>query len=143
MVMYFKLEYKRYINGGRLSLCIGTPPFDLELVTEKQINTLLDVSKISIPVITYKCRAVDDPGTSLKKIMETAKKERENAAKVPELKKQNVQKEAEDGSVVVEERISEFYYFVLEKRFDWDVFFGQEMCYCVSYFRKSLQWIHK
>ena len=131
MVMYFKLEYKWYINGGRLSLYIGTPPFDLELVTEKQINTLLDVSKISIPVITHKYRAVDDPGTSLKKIMETAKKERENAAKVPELKKQNVQKEAEDGSVVVEERISEFYYFVLEKRFNWNVFFGKEMCYCV------------
>ena len=101
-----------------MSLFIGTPPFDLELVTEKQIKTLLDVSKISIPVITHKYRAVDDPGTSLKKIMERAKKEKENAAKVPELKKQHVQKEAEDGSVVVEERISEFYYFVLEKRYN-------------------------
>ena len=95
------------------------------------MKTLLDVSKISIPVITHKYKAVDDPGTSLKKIMETAKKERENAAKVPELKKQNVQKEAEDGFVVVEERISEFDYFVLEKRFNWHAFFGKEMCYCV------------
>ena len=29
-----------------------------------------------------------------------------------------MQKEAEDGSVVVEDRISEFYYFLLEKRFN-------------------------
>ena len=106
-------------------LFVGTSPFDLELVTEKQIKTLLDVSKISIPVITHKYRAVDDPGTSLKQIMDTAKKERENAAKVPQLKKQHVQKEAEDGSVVVEKKISEFYYFVLEKRFNWNVFFGK------------------
>ena len=56
--------------------------------------------------------------------------ETENATKVPELKKQHVQ-EAEDGSVVVEERISEFYYFVLEKRFNWNVLFGKKMCYCV------------
>ena len=48
------------------------------------------------------------------------------AAKVPELKKQNVQKEAEDGSVVVEERISEFYYFVLEKRWDGMYFLGKK-----------------
>ena len=51
-------------------------------------------------------RAVDDPGTSLQDIMATAKKERENAAKVPQLKKNFVEKEAEDGTVIVEEKIS-------------------------------------
>ena len=39
--------------------------------------------------------------------MEKAKKERENAAKVPDLKKQSVQKKSADGSIVVEEIISE------------------------------------
>ena len=38
--------------------------------------------------------------------MATAKKERENAAKVPELKKNFVQKKAEDCTVIVEENIS-------------------------------------
>ena len=86
---------------------IGTPPFELLLVTEKQIRTLLDLSKVQIPMICNKYKAVDDPGTSLKEIMDTAQKERENAAKVPQLKKQNVEKKADNGSIVVEERINE------------------------------------
>ena len=76
-------------------------------MTDKQIKILLDMSKVSIPMICNKYRAIDDPGTALKEIMETAKKERENAAKVPELKKQMVQKKSADGSIVVEEIISE------------------------------------
>ena len=85
---------------------VGTPPFILEMVTEKQINSLLDESKITLPVISKVYRAVDDPGSSLQDIMATAKKERENAAKVPKLKKNFVEKEAEDGIVTVEEKIS-------------------------------------
>ena len=85
---------------------IGTPPFILEMVTEKQINSFLDESKITLPVISKVYKAVDDPGSSLKDIMAKAKKEREIAAKVPELKKNLVQKNAEDGTVIVEEKIS-------------------------------------
>ena len=76
------------------------------MVTEKQINSLLDESKITLPVISKMYKAVADPGSSLKDIMATAKKEREKAAKVPELKKNLVQKQAEDGTVIVEEKIS-------------------------------------
>ena len=76
------------------------------MVTEKQINSLLDESKITLPVISKMYKAVDDPGSSLKDIMATAKKEREKAAKVPELKKNLVQKQAEDSTVIVEEKIS-------------------------------------
>ena len=57
------------------------------MVTEKQINSLLDESNITLPVISKMYKAVDDPGSSLKDIMATAKKEREKAGKVPELKK--------------------------------------------------------
>ena len=70
-------------------------------MTEKQIKILLDLTKISIPMLCNKYRAVDDPGTALKEIIEKAKKERENAAKVPD------QKKSADGSIVVEEIISE------------------------------------
>ena len=45
-------------------------------MTEKQIKILLDLTKISIPMICNKYRAVDDPSTALKEIMEKAKKEK-------------------------------------------------------------------
>ena len=82
------MEYNWYIIGSQFSIFVGTPPFILKLVTEKQINTLLAESKIVIPVISMMYRAVADYGTSLKEIMDTAKKEKTKCCKGPSIEEE-------------------------------------------------------
>ena len=74
------------------------------------MNELLEQSKVAIPVITKTFKAVKDEGTSLKKIMASTQKERENSAKVPQLPIKEVKQKVESGNVVVEEKISECFY---------------------------------
>ena len=69
---------------------VATPPFVLELSTEKQMNALMAECKVTIPEITKKLRAVQDDDTDLKQIMDKAQKERENSAKVPQLQVKSV-----------------------------------------------------
>ena len=79
----------------------------MELNTEEQMKTILAECRITIPEMTHVRTGVEDTTGTLKEIMATAKKERENSAKVPDLKKKSVETVAEDGSRVLVEKISE------------------------------------
>ena len=105
-----KAVFWHCIIGSQFSL--GTPPFILELSTEKQMTELLEQSKVAIPVITKTVKAVEDERTSLKQIMARAQKERENSAKVPQLPVKEVKKKDDSGDLVVEEKISECSYLL-------------------------------
>ena len=74
------------------------------------MTELLEQSKVTIPVIARTFEAVEDEGTSLKQIMARAKKEMENSAKVPELPVKEVKKKDDSVDIVVEEKISEYFY---------------------------------
>ena len=57
--------------------------------------------------MTHVRTGVEDTTGTLKEIMDTAQKERENSSKVPDLKKKSVETVAEDGSRVLVDKISE------------------------------------
>ena len=62
---------------------------------------------MTIPEMTHIRTGVEDNTGTLKDIMATAQKERENSARVPDLKKKTVETVADDGSKVLVDKISE------------------------------------
>lgn len=102
--MMLKLENRRKSECNRPLFIPESPPVILEMSTGKQMDQMLDKCKIIIPALSLNLKiAFDDD--SLGAIMETAKKEKENSAKIPDVFTE-VKKKADDGSVVLDKEFS-------------------------------------
>ena len=101
------MTFNRHIIVRHFYVILATVPFELELNTEQQMRAILDQCKVTIPEMTHIRTGVEDSTGTLKDIMATAQKERENSAKVPDLNKKTVETVADDGSRVLVDKISE------------------------------------
>ena len=86
---------------------VESPPFFLEMCTEKQIKNLMDKFSILQPNFAKKWKVTTKYQKDLDKIMAAAKREKEKADEVPKLVRNEVVVE-ESGQEVYKEVFSKF-----------------------------------
>lgn len=71
---------------------------------------LLEKAKLAIPDICLKLKvSYDEHGDGLKKIVDTAQREKKNASKIPDIQFEEIEGTGDDGSKVVEQRYGNYF----------------------------------